>query len=112
MRRIFEETRKRLAVKLQNQRLLLIHFHTLRHWKATMLYHEIKDPLRVQEFLGHTTFQHTTKYIQLERTLFDESNDNFICKTAKTVEEAIPLIEISFEYVHEINGLHIYRKKA
>jgi integrase len=111
IQRIFEETRKRLSIKLQNPRLLQIHFHTLRHWKATMLYHEIKDPLRVQEFLGHTTFQHTTKYIQLERALFDESKDNFVCKTAKSVEEAIPLIEIGFEYVHEINGLHLYRKR-
>ncbi|MBN1682257.1 tyrosine-type recombinase/integrase, partial [Candidatus Bathyarchaeota archaeon] len=112
IRRIFEETRKKQAIKLQNPRLLQIHFHTLRHWKATMLYHEIKDPLRVQEFLGHTTFQHTTKYIQLERALFDESKENYICKTAKTVEEAIPLLEVGFEYVQEINGLHLYRKRA
>ena len=76
-----------------------------------MLYHEIKDPLRVQEFLGHTTFQHTTKYIQLERALFDESKDNFVCKTARSVEESIPLIEVGFEYVHEINGLYLYRKR-
>lgn len=76
-----------------------------------MLYHEIKDPLRVQEFLGHTIFQHTTKYIQLKRALFDESKDNFVCKAAKSVEEAIPLIEVGFEYVHEINGLHLYRKR-
>ena len=76
-----------------------------------MLYHEIKDPLRVQEFLGHTTYQHTAKYIQLERALFDESNDNFVCKTARSVEEAISLIEVGFEYVHEINGLFLYRKR-
>ena len=112
IRRIFEETRKRLAEKLQNARFLQIHFHTFRHWKATMLYHEIKDPLRVQEFLGHTTFQHTTKYIQLERALFDESSDTFVCKTAKSVEEAIPLIEVGFEFIHEINGLYLYRKRV
>ena len=32
-------TRKRSAFKLGNPRLNEIHFHTLRHWKATMLYH-------------------------------------------------------------------------
>ena len=31
-------TRKRLANKLQNPRLDRIHFHTFRHWKATMEY--------------------------------------------------------------------------
>lgn len=76
-----------------------------------MLYHEIQDPLRVQEFLGHTTFQYTAKYIQFGRALFDESKDNFFCKTARSVEEAIPLIEVDFEYVHEINGLFLYRKR-
>jgi integrase len=37
--------RKRLAHKLGNPRLNEIHFHTLRHWKATMLYHYKPDML-------------------------------------------------------------------
>jgi len=49
----FIRARRRLAFKLQNPRLLEIHFHTLRHWKATMLYHYTKDVMEVKEFLGH-----------------------------------------------------------
>jgi len=41
-------TRKRLASKLQNPRLEKITFHTFRHWKATMLYHQTKDPYYVK----------------------------------------------------------------
>ncbi len=36
----FMKQRKRLAYKLQNPRLTRISFHTIRHWKATTLYHE------------------------------------------------------------------------
>ena len=38
----FLKTRKRLAHKLQNPRLLKISFHTIRHWKATILYHQTR----------------------------------------------------------------------
>lgn len=42
----FFQTTKTLARKLQNPRLLRISLHTLRHWKATMLYHQTKDSVR------------------------------------------------------------------
>ncbi len=99
------------AAKIGNQRLLLIHFHTFRHWKATMLYHQTKAPLRVQRFLGHTTFQHTMVYIHLEEALFQDTNDDYMCKTATTAEEEKALIEVGFEYVNEIQGIHLYRKR-
>ena len=38
----FARSRKRLAEKLQNPRLLQIHFHTLRHWKGTIEYQRTK----------------------------------------------------------------------
>ncbi len=44
----FLHLRKRQASKLQNPRLLKIGFHTIRHRKATMLYHETKDPFYIR----------------------------------------------------------------
>lgn len=41
----FYVQRRNVAKKLQNPRLLQIHFHTLRHWKATMEYAKTKDIL-------------------------------------------------------------------
>jgi integrase len=107
----FRDTRRRIALKTGNQRLHQIHFHTFRHWKATMLYHQTKDPLRVQRFLGHTSFQHTMVYIHLEEALFQDTSDDYTCKTAVTAEEARALIEVGFEYVNEIQGIHLYRKR-
>ncbi|OYT43430.1 hypothetical protein B6U84_05990 [Candidatus Bathyarchaeota archaeon ex4484_40] len=75
----------RAAQKLRNPRLLRIHFHTFRHWKATMLYHQTKDILCVMRFLGHRNVNNTLLYVQLEEALFGKEPDEFVCKVAKTV---------------------------
>lgn len=111
MRRYYERVRKRQAFKLQNPRLLKVMLKTFRTWKATMLYHETKDPWYVMEFLGHKSLQHTRKYVLLEHAIFQRAGDAFVCKVAKDVDEAKDLIELGFEYVNEINGHHIYRKR-
>jgi len=111
VRRYYEITRKKLAYKLKNPRIKKIMLKTFRTWKATMLYHETKDPWYVTEFLGHTSLQHTKKYVQLERALFKDVDDSYICKVVNAVEEASGLIEVGFEYVNEINGSHLYRKR-
>ena len=84
---------------------------TFRTWKATMLYHETKDPWYVMEFLGHKNLQHTRKYVILESALFRGQNDSFVCKVAKSFEEGVELVELGFEFVNEINGHHLYKKR-
>lgn len=113
MKTTFMKARRRLAAKLQNPRLLQIHFHTLRHWKATMEYHRTKDPLHVMQFLGHKKLDSTLLYVQLEERLFKTEDDNFICKVAHNVGEAIALIEAGFEYVtgEYADGGKIFRKR-
>jgi integrase len=71
----FHASRKRTAQKLQNPRILQIHFHTLRHWKATLLYHQTKDILYVMRFLGHKNIKNTLLYIQLAEVLFEETSE-------------------------------------
>jgi integrase/DNA-directed RNA polymerase subunit M/transcription elongation factor TFIIS len=107
-------TRNRLAYKLGNPRIKEIHFHTLRHWKATMLYHFTKDILAVKEYLGHRSVENTLLYIQLEKALFkDLPNDQFITKIAHDTEEACKLIEVGFEFVtgEYKDGGKIFRKR-
>lgn len=99
MRSNLQHSRKTLAKKLNNPRLLEIHFHTLRHWKATVLYHQTKDILYVKEFLGHRKIETTLKYVQLEQALFDKDADSFTCRVAKTPEMIKQLIEAGFDYV-------------
>jgi hypothetical protein len=80
--------RKRLAKDPQNPRFLQIHFPTLRHWKATMLYHQTKDPHYVQHFLGHKSLKSTEIYINIEHTLFKAgTNDQYTVKVAEKPDE-------------------------
>jgi integrase len=43
-----------------------------------MLYHQTKDPWYVMEYLGHTSLQHTRKYVVLERALFGSGSEDFV----------------------------------
>lgn len=61
--RHFRSQRKRIANKLKNDRILKIHFHTLRHWKTTMEYAKTKDILHVMQMLGHKNIQNTSSIL-------------------------------------------------
>ena len=107
----FYKQRKRLAHKLQNPRLLQISFHTFRHWKGTMEYHKTRDILHVQRLLGHKNIQNTLIYVNIEQALFQNTNEEFHVATARTVEEACRLVEVGFEYVTDMDGIKIFRKR-
>jgi len=113
MKTTFLKARKRLAVKLKNPRLLQIHFHTLRHWKATMEYHRTKDVLHTMTFLGHKKIENTLLYVQLDEKLFKEWSDNLITRVAHNVQEACTLVETGFEYItgEYCDGGKIFRKR-
>jgi len=107
LRGTFDRQRKRMAAKLGNPRLMQIHFHTLRHWKATIEYYKTKDILHVMQLLGHKRIQNTLKYTQLAK--FEET-DGYVCKIAATKEEISALIEAGFEYVCEYEGSRFFKK--
>jgi len=111
LRRCFVSQRKRAAKKLNNPRLNRITFHTFRHWKGTMEYHKTKDPWHVKRVLGHKTLKSTETYINIEQALFQEQNEEFHVKVAKTPEEIKGLLEVGFEYICEKDGLMFFRKR-
>jgi len=107
-RRLFGKQRATLARKLQNPRLLQIHFHTFRHWKATMEYARTRDILHVMNLLGHRNIKNTLIY-----THFTEfRSDEYISKVARDAEEARQLVEAAFEYVCTTpENLMLFRKR-
>ncbi|MEM2971480.1 MAG: tyrosine-type recombinase/integrase [Candidatus Bathyarchaeia archaeon] len=107
----FYKTRKSLAFKLQNPKLKQIGLHTFRHWKATMEYHKTKDILHVQQLLGHRDLRNTLIYINLEKALFQNVDDEFHVKVAHSLDEACKLLEVGFEYVTDMDGAAIFRKR-
>ena len=107
LRTNFDRVRKRQSLKLANPRLVNIHFHSFRHWVGTATYHKTKDILFVKELLGHRSINSTMKYTQL----VDWKEDSFSCKTAKVLSEASSLIEAGFEYVTDLDGVKLFKKR-
>jgi hypothetical protein len=58
-------------------------------------------------FLGHKNIKNTLRYVHLIN--FDK--EDYLCKAATTVDEAKALIEQGFEYVTEIDGIKLFRKR-
>jgi integrase len=106
-RRNYERQRQQLATKLQSPRLLRVSFKTFRHFKATMEYHKTKDILHVMQLLGHKNIKNTLVYTHL----VNFESDDFVCKIADTVDEAKIFVENGFDYVCDVDGHKMFRKR-
>ena len=89
-RRVFDRQRKRVAERLENPRIMQIHWHTLRHFRASMFYHQTRDILATMQMLGHKSIRNTLIYTHL---IDFGKPDEFVSKVAKTVKEAQELVE-------------------
>jgi len=76
-----------------------------------MEYHRTKDIIHVQKRLGHKRIENTMIYITIEQTIFQQVNDEFVCKVASSKEEATNLIEVGFDYVTTFNGEMYFKKR-
>jgi integrase len=106
-RRVFERQRAKVADKLENPRVRQISFKTLRHFRATMFYHQTRDILATMQLLGHRNIRNTLVYTHL----VNWESDEFSSKVAKTVKEAQELVESGFDYVCEVEGYKLFRKR-
>lgn len=113
-RTAFCKQRKAATEKLKNPRIKQISFHTLRHWKGTMEYHNTKDIKHVQYILGHKSSKTTDLYINLEQATFltNNNDEQWITKVSHNLEEEAHLIEANFTLVRSINETTaIYKKR-
>lgn len=53
----------------------------------------------------------TQIYINMEQALFSENDQEFHVKVAENLEEACKLLEVGFEYVTDIDGKKLFRKR-
>jgi integrase len=105
--RNFRSQRKRIATRLKNDRMNQIHFHTLRHWKATTEFAKTHNLIYVQQMLGHKSILTTQLYIQL----VNNESDDYHSATAKNIAEAQKLVEAGFEYVCDFESVKLFRKR-
>jgi len=72
-----------------------------------MEYHKTKDILYVMRLLGHKNIKNTLIYTQL----IEFKDDEFVCKVAKTVQEASELVENGFEFICAFEDAKLFRKR-
>jgi len=51
-------------------------------------------------------------YIQLAEVVFKETTDEVTVRVAKSPEEIKALLEVGFEYICEIQGTKLFRKRV
>jgi integrase len=99
--------RNTVAEKLKDASFRAIRLYDLRHFFGTMTYHKTRDILYTQRVLGHRSLRNTMRYVQL----IDFQDDEFTSAVARTLQEACQLVEAGFEYVTEMDGVKIFRKR-
>lgn len=72
-----------------------------------MEYHRTRDILYVKHLLGHKRIENTEIYTHL----IELENEEYHSATAKNLEEAKQLIESGFEYVTDMDGVKLFRKR-
>ncbi len=109
MGQVWCETRKRASIKLCQPELRKISMRNLRNYSGAMLYYKTRDPIGVKRHLRHKKLETTMHY--LNGITVNGEEEEFICKTAKTLQEATSLIEAGFQYVTEIEDTKIFKKR-
>ncbi len=107
-RATFDKTRQKTAELTNNPRLLKIHFHTFRHWRASREYERAGDIYSVKKLLGHRAISSTDRY---QHRNF--SNADYVIKRPKTAQEEDELLTAGFEFVRydHKEDAPVYRKR-
>lgn len=105
--------RNSLAKKLSDPTIKQIRLYDFRHYFATNLYRKTRDILFVKQQMGLKKIETTLIYVQLANIT---EEDEWICKGVITKEEAMQLIEASYECVTKtdgttIKGIQLFKKR-
>ena len=107
MRTELRRIRGLTASKLQRPELQRVCLYSFRHFFGTMTYHRTKDIVYTQQKMGHRNIKNTLIYTRL----VNFKSDEYTVRVAETVEAACELVEAGFEYITEIEGQKIFRKR-
>lgn len=103
----YRRMRNQLAKKLNDPTIHRIRLYDFRHYFATSTYYKT-DLKTTQYLLGHRSSATTDRYTHL---LDNQEEQDYITRTATTVQQCQQLIEEGFTKADELDGIHIYRKR-
>jgi len=107
MQKAWARVRDILAEKLKDPSLKKVNLYSLRHFYACKLYHQTRNIVLVKEMMGHRKIERTMTYVKL----MDLGEEEFVSAVAKNLSEAYKLIEEGYEYVCEMEGVKLFRKR-
>jgi integrase len=109
----YYQYRLRIAKRQGNQRLLAIGLHDFRRWKLAQIAWEFSGNAHyIQYFAGHKDLNTQQIYVHLAEQYYGKfASSGFVFEVAKNIEEAKKLIAVGFEFVHENQGVMLYRKR-
>jgi integrase len=109
----YYQYRLRIAKRQGNQRLLIIGLHDFRHWKLTQIAKEFNGNTHyIQYYAGHKDLNTQQFYVHLAEQYYGKiSSSEWVVEVAKNIEEASRLIAVGFDFVHEFQGVMLYRKR-
>ncbi|MGA3191311.1 MAG: site-specific integrase [Candidatus Bathyarchaeia archaeon] len=105
---IWRRTRKRASQKLCKPELNKIHLQNLRNYSGAQLYYKTQDPIAVMRHLRHKKLETTMHYI---RGITTGGEEEYTCKATNNKTEAVQLIEAGYQYVNDIDGYKLYRRR-
>jgi integrase len=107
-RKTFNKTREKMALITNNPRLLKIHFHTCRHWRASHEFERTGDIYEVKKLLGHKCISNTDRYQH-----GSYSNAEYVTKRPQTNQEEDELINAGFEFIRydHKQDVPVYRRR-
>jgi len=108
MSQIRRRTRNKLAHNLKQPQLKKIPMKNLRNYSGAKLYNTLKDPIAVMRHLRHKKLETTMHYI---RGITIGGDEEYTCKTASNIKDASQLIENGFQYITEIDGYKLFKKR-
>jgi len=108
MANIWRRTRDKLADNLKQPELKNIPMKNLRNYSGAKLYYSLQDPIAVMRHLRHKKLETTMHYI---RGITLSGEEEYTVKTATNIKEATVLIESGFQYVTEMDGTKLCRKR-
>jgi site-specific recombinase XerD len=105
---VWRETRDRATEKHCMPELKKVQTRNLRNYSGAQFYYKTKDPIATQRHFRHKKYDTTNHYL---RGMITDGEEEFTCKTAKTIAEATALIEAGFQYITEMEGLKLFKKR-
>jgi len=107
IQKMWRKYRNLASEKLMDPNLKTIRLYDLRHYFASVTYHKTRDPIYVKQQMGHKKLETILVYTQL----INFGEDEWVCCVARILQEACSLVEQGFEYVTEVDGAKIFRKR-